>query len=63
VQLPLCLKKVGLVFTGTEIIYAEQNRTSWKQVSMLERVDTQMSTTSNTIECLNGHLSEESLAV
>jgi hypothetical protein len=55
-QLARCLKKVGLLFDGTSVQYPEPGRTRWRQVSMLERTDTRMPTTSNTIECLNGHL-------
>jgi hypothetical protein len=57
-QMIRCLKKVGLVFNGISIRYAEPHRARWRQVSMLERFDTKMPTTSNTIECLNGHLNE-----
>jgi hypothetical protein len=55
-QLRRCLAKVGLVMRDGTLCYEDAERTRWKQVSMLERVGTHMPTTSNTIECTNGHL-------
>jgi hypothetical protein len=55
-QLKLRLGKVGLGMTPDGLEVADQQR--WSQVSMLERVGTTMPSTTNTIECLNGHMNE-----
>jgi hypothetical protein len=58
-QLENCLKKVGRGFVDGVITFTDSGRTRWRQVSMLERVETRMPTTSNTIESLNGRLNEK----
>jgi hypothetical protein len=57
-QLLRCLKKVGLVMHDGQICCEDEEAIRWRQVSMLARVDTNMPSTSNTIECMNGHLNE-----
>jgi hypothetical protein len=55
-QLLRALKKVGLVMHNGEIRCEDPEGIRWSQVSMLERIGTNMPSTSNTIECMNGHL-------
>jgi hypothetical protein len=55
-KLTRCLKKVGLFYRNGTLLPTDADATRWKQVSMLERLDTNMPTTSNTIESLNGRL-------
>jgi hypothetical protein len=57
-QLRCCLEKVGLVMGDNGITFAPLGRIQWPEVSMLARVDTKMPSTSNAIECLNGHMNE-----
>jgi hypothetical protein len=57
-QLRLALGKAGLVMREDRIDYEDPQETRWRQVSMLARLDTNMPSTSNTIECLNGHMNE-----
>jgi hypothetical protein len=40
------------------IDFGDRERTRWRQVSMLERLDTKRTITFNTIECLSGHMNE-----
>jgi hypothetical protein len=57
-QLRLALARVGLAMGQDGIDFADPERTRWRQVSMLERLDTRMPSTSNTIESLNGHMND-----
>jgi hypothetical protein len=57
-ELKCCLEKVGLVIAEDGIAFADSDRSRWRAVSMLERLDTKMPSTSNAIECLNGHMNE-----
>jgi hypothetical protein len=56
IKLARCLKKVGLFYRDGNLVFADPQKTRWRQVSLLERLDTHMPTTSNTIESLNGRL-------
>jgi hypothetical protein len=55
-KLTRCLKRVGLFYRDGALLPTDQQGTRWRQVSMLERLNTNMPTTSNTIESLNGRL-------
>jgi hypothetical protein len=44
-----------------EICCEDPDGIRWRQVSILERVGTNMPSTSDTIECMNGHLNEDTL--
>jgi hypothetical protein len=57
-QLKGCLGKVGLMMAEDGIAFADSDRTRWREVSMLGRLDTNMPSTSNAIECLNEHGNE-----
>jgi hypothetical protein len=57
-QLKCCLEKVGLVMAEDGIAFPDSDRSRWRTVSMLERLDTKMPSTSNAIECVNGHMNE-----
>jgi hypothetical protein len=57
-QLRLALARIGLAMGQEGIAFADPERTRWRQVSMLERLDTRMPSTSNTIESLNGHMND-----
>jgi hypothetical protein len=56
IKLARCLKKVGLFYRDGNLVFADPQKTRWRQFSLLERLDTHMPTTSNTIESLNGRL-------
>jgi hypothetical protein len=55
-QLDRCLLKVGLAMGPDSIVIADDTR--WSQVSMLKRIGTNMPSTTNTIESLNGHMND-----
>jgi hypothetical protein len=40
------------------MFFTDNNANRWNQVAMMGRIGTRMPSTSNTIECLNGHLNE-----
>jgi hypothetical protein len=47
---------VGLEFRDGRLLYNGGDGTRWNQVAMVRGVDVGMPATSNTVECLNGHL-------
>jgi hypothetical protein len=55
-QLTECLARVGLEFQNGRLLYNNGDETRWNQVAMVRRIDARMPATSNTVECLNGHL-------
>jgi hypothetical protein len=55
-RLRRCLKKVRLLFVNDEIISMDQEHKRRNQVSMLARVGTKMTSTSNTIESVSGRI-------
>jgi hypothetical protein len=55
-QLTKCLAGVGLEFQNGRLLHNDGDGTRWNQVAMVRRTDTRIPATSNTVECLNGHL-------
>ena len=48
------LKKVGLIFTDNTIIINDQKK--WKKFALIERINLNMPSTTNSLESYHGHL-------
>ena len=59
-QLEKRLNKIGLTFENKKnFFYLDEQRNRWKEVSMIERSQYRMPSTTNQIECKHGHLNDE----
>ena len=58
-QLEKRLNKIGLTFENKKNDYLDEQRNRWKEVSMIERSQYRMPSTTNQIECKHGHLNDE----